>query len=513
VDEIAVMDIENEIKFEVSPRDLQKIAATRILQRNDGQPAKQKYLVSTYFDTPKQKLRQNGLSLRIRHVGKKRLQTIKTTSDGITFRRGEWERKLDNDEPDLRAARGTALHPLVSKKLKRDLKPIFATHVHRTVIPLRPRNGSRVEMALDEGHVRAGPKSTPLAEIELELKKGGVTDLFKAARVVAKLIPAKLALKSKSEQGYDLIADQPPQCVHAPRIVLQHEASLTEAFQVIGSSVLWHLAANEPAVEAGDPEGVHQMRVGVRRLRVTISVFAEMLRGKQTEKIKRDLKWLSGKLGPARDLDVFIQSKVKQLDWTKFPVPGSRELLSELVHRRAHAADSAKAAIATARYRFLIFNTLEWIDNGDWLRKSRQDKQHIKQFAADLFTLQTRKARKKSKHISRLDPRRRHKLRIATKKLRYAIYFFESIFDGANQKSLSRYKLCLKSLQDNLGALNDIAVHQKMATNIAAGKEGGALVAYAAGVVAGSERNEVGPLLIKATKAAHQLRQTKKFWT
>lgn len=238
------MDTENEIKFEVSPRDLQKLAATRILQGNGGEPANHKYLVSTYFDTPKQKLRQNGVSLRVRHVGKKRLQTIKTTSDGMSFRRGEWERTLNSDEPDLRAARGTALHPLISKKLKRDLKPIFATHVHRTLIPLRPRNGSCVELALDEGRVRVGQKSTPLAEVELELKKGGVTDLFKAARVVAKLVPAKLALRSKSQQGYDLIANQPPRCVQAPRIALQHDAHLTEAFQAIGNSVLWHLAAN-----------------------------------------------------------------------------------------------------------------------------------------------------------------------------------------------------------------------------------------------------------------------------
>lgn len=515
VDETAVMGTENEIKFEVTARGLQKLAATRILQRNDGQPAKHKYVVSTYFDTPKQKLRQNGVTLRVRKAGKKRLQTIKTISDGISFRRGEWERELDSNEPDLRSARGTPLHPLISKKLKRDLKPIFATHVHRTFIPLRPRNGSLVELALDEGDIRAGHKSMTLAEVELELKKGSATDLFKAARVIAKLVPFKLALKSKSQQGYDLIADQPPRCIHAPRISLRHDADLIEAFQAIGSSVLWHLAANEPAVVAGDPEGIHQMRIGVRRLRAAISIFAELLRSKQTDQTKRDLKWLSGKLGSVRDLDVFIQTKVKRFDAAELRIPGLPELISELVYRRALAADSTRNAIATARYRLLIFNTLEWIENGDWLKKSRQGDQQIKPFATHLFERRTSKARKKSKHIGRLDPRRRHKLRIAMKKLHYAIYFFESLFVGKRQKTLSRYKERLKSLQDNLGALNDIAVHQKLATNIAAGKEARApnLVAYAVGVVAGSERNDVEPLLINAKKVAHQLRQAKKFWT
>ena len=407
------------------------------------------------------------------------------------------------------------MHPLISKKLRRDLKPIFATHVHRTFLPIRSRNGSRVELALDEGHVRAGQKSTPLAEVELELKKGGVTDLFKAARVIAKLVPVKLALKSKSQHGYDLIADQPPVFVRAPRIALQQNANPTEAFQAIGRSVLWHIAANEPAVQAADPEGVHQMRVGVRRLRAAISVFAELLRSKQTEQIKHDLKWLAGKLGPVRDLDVFLQTRVKRLHKAEQPTRGLPELVSELVYRRDLAAQSAKDALATPRYRFLIFNLMEWIEKGNWLKKSHKGERHIRPFAADLFARRTRKARKNLRRISRLDPRRRHKLRIAMKKLRYAIYFFETLFEGASPKPLSRYKACLKSLQDNLGALNDLAVHQKMASSLANVEEGAApnLVAFAAGVIAGSMQNEVSPLLSKASKAARNLRQTEKFWT
>src|SRR5882757_10342018 len=162
------MGIESEVKFEASARDLRKLAAARIL-RTDGQLPRHKYLVSTYFDTPKLLLRKNGVSLRVRQAGKKRVQTIKTVNGGASLGRGEWEHKLQGDEPDLRAARGTALEPLLSGKLKRDLKrdlePIFATHVQRTLLPLRSGN-SQIELALDEGHVRAGQKSSPLAEVE-----------------------------------------------------------------------------------------------------------------------------------------------------------------------------------------------------------------------------------------------------------------------------------------------------------------------------------------------------------
>ena len=63
------MGIETEIKFEVSPGDLQKLASSRSLRPSDGQIAEHQHLVSTYFDTPDQLLRRNGISLRVRQVG------------------------------------------------------------------------------------------------------------------------------------------------------------------------------------------------------------------------------------------------------------------------------------------------------------------------------------------------------------------------------------------------------------------------------------------------------------
>jgi inorganic triphosphatase YgiF len=507
------MGIESEVRFEASPRDLRKLAAARILRRSNGALPRHKYLVSTYFDTPKLLLRKNGVSLRVRRTGKKRVQTIKTVNGGTSLSRGEWEHKLQSDEPDLRAARGTALKPLLSGKLKRNLEPIFATHVQRTFLPLRSGN-SRIELALDEGHIRAGQKSSPLAEVELELKKGTASDLFKAARRVAGLAPVKLALKSKSEHGYDLITDQPSRAFHASRIILRHDTSIAAAFQVIGRSVLRHIAANEPAVTAADPEGVHQMRVGVRRLRAAIAVFSELLDCKQTEQIKRELKWLAGKLGPVRDLDVFLKGKIELFEGSDCPTAGLPELKSELTYRRDIAAQSVKTAIATARYRLLVFNILEWIEDGKWLKRSH-GKRKIRTFAAGLFERRTGKARRKAKKAGEVDAHARHKLRIAIKKLRYALYFFETLYshDGS-AKALSRYKKHLKDLQDNLGALNDIAVHQKLAIKLAAGSGGPKpeLVSYAAGVIAGCERTEVQPILADVAKTARKLRRAKSFW-
>jgi inorganic triphosphatase YgiF len=117
---------ETELKFEVTPRDLRKLRGARVLRRK---PLKEEDLVSVYFDTPKHKLARNDVTLRVRHNGHNRLQTIKSGGLASSFRRGEWEHEIKRDVPNLGKARDTALEPLLTKKLKRRLKPVFETFI------------------------------------------------------------------------------------------------------------------------------------------------------------------------------------------------------------------------------------------------------------------------------------------------------------------------------------------------------------------------------------------------
>src|SRR3974377_2183380 len=302
-----IMGTETELKFDVAPQDLRKLKAAPALHRK---PAKEENLISVYFDTPKHKLARNGVSLRVRRNGDKRLQTVKFEGTNGSFRRGEWECEIKGNVPCLGKAAGTALAPLLINKLKRRLKPIFATNVHRTRIPVF-KNGSRIEVALDEGQVRAGRRSASISELELELKRGKAGDVFKLARELAKLVPAKLALKSKAERGYDLIEHKPAQAVRAEKTKLRRGTSTADAFRIIARLTLRHITANEPAVQRSDSEGVHQMRVGLRRLRAAISLFSELFGDKQTERIKSELNWLeTGELSPPRDPHVSEQGTV-----------------------------------------------------------------------------------------------------------------------------------------------------------------------------------------------------------
>jgi inorganic triphosphatase YgiF len=507
------MGNETELKFEVAPQDLRKLKSVRALHQ--GAP-KEENLVSVYFDTPKHKLAGNGVSLRVRHNGKKRLQTIKAEGLGGSFRRGEWQHEIKADTPNLQKAHGTPLAPLLSKKLKRKLKPIFKTRVHRISIPIR-KNRSRIEVALDSGQICAGRQSAPISELELELKRGRADDVFKLARKLTRLVPAKLSLKSKAERGYGLIDDAPVQAVRAEKIKLRRGISTAGAFRIIGRSILRQMTANESAVERMEPEGVHQMRVGLRRLRAAISLSSKLFGDEQTERIKSEFKWLTGELAPARDLDVYERGKVEPLRRAAPREPGMKELEAALTSRRATAFGRAKIAVDSQRYRSLLLDTLQWLEIGNWARRSRRyGVRPIEWFAADILARRTKKAIKKAKRLRQLVSRQRHKLRIAIKKLRYATDFFEFLFASRKaKKHLSRFKVRLEDLQDRLGALNDIEVHQKLAPKIAAGKAhtNGRARAFAAGIVSGREQSEIEPLLREAESDARKFAHIRPFWT
>src|SRR5499427_6342160 len=196
---------EIEIKLELSPANLPDLKKIPLLRTVKPSP-KAESQVSVYFDTNEQKLRKKGLMLRVRREGRQHTQTIKATANGWSVERDEWEAEIAGNEPDLDRAEGTVLEPLLTKKLRRGLKPVFETRVRRTVYPLAD-NGHAIALTVDQGTIDTGSRSLPLCEIELELERGDVAELFDVARELSHALPAQLALKSKSERGYELIDD------------------------------------------------------------------------------------------------------------------------------------------------------------------------------------------------------------------------------------------------------------------------------------------------------------------
>jgi CHAD domain-containing protein len=294
-----------------------------------------------------------------------------------------------------------------------------------------------------------------------------------------------------------------------------------EAFMTIGTSCLQHFAVNRAAVAAEVAEGVHQMRVGLRRLRAAMSFFKDLLHDNESARIRGELKWLLGELGQARDLDVLISESIEPLQQERVDGTALAALKTDLGHRRRTGFERAKEAVASDRYRQIVLDTALWIAGGAWsctsdpLLAGRRDRCAV-DFAAEEFARRDRKIRKKLKKLERLDPAQRHKLRIAAKKLRYADEFFAALYPrGAAKRRLKRHGKALKTLQSALGQLNDMHVHEKLAAVFVRSKRRTTKrleKAFAMGLISGKEHARAQSLLAAAAAAGTELRTVKPFW-
>lgn len=498
------MPAEVELKFGVSPAALRALDTAPWLKRMVSGPAKRQRLVSVYFDTRDRALREKGLSLRVRRSGDCFTQTVKGRG---TLIRPEWETEIDDARPQRDAARDTPLQAF-TKQWGR-LKPVFETDVARTAITARSGK-SRIEVAMDRGKVKTGQAATPIHEVELELKKGDVSALHRLARRVAAVTGAELELRSKAARGYALADDALAQPVRAQKIALPGDISAAEGFRAIAFSCLQHLSANRAAVIAGAPEGVHQMRVGLRRLRTALSLFQELIVGPDLAGIKKDLKWLGGELGPARDFDVFLRKSVTPMK--EEGVAEAAALETDLAVRRKRGLERARRMATGPRYRAILLKTALWLTGGHWavsedeLRRDRRTRP-LTDTARDILAARHGKVARKLSKLKKLDARHRHKLRIAVKKLRYAVGFFGSLY--GHGKARGRFTGRLEELQDALGRLNDIRVHQDFAAKATTLPR---REAFALGRITGQEHAVIADCVAVAAKAGARLRKQKIFW-
>ena len=180
-------------------------SAVRAAQ-GDARPAAEQpnrhHLTSIYFDTPDFALRNHGVTLRVRKSDTANLQTIKATGTDIV-QRDEWEDEIDGDRPKLSLARLTALAPLLSDDVEKELRPVFETIVERVVMPLR-FGRSDIELAFDRGRINTPDHHLSISEFEIELKDGDQLDMAMLARRFAKAFPVAYEARSKAERGYAL---------------------------------------------------------------------------------------------------------------------------------------------------------------------------------------------------------------------------------------------------------------------------------------------------------------------
>ena len=442
--------VETELKFQV-PAD----ARERVHRALATASARSISLRALYFDTPDRRLAGAGLALRLRKEGPQWVQTLKGRG-ASSFERIEHEVRLQ-------AQRGT---PVLDVSLHAEtplaqgladvlgdgagsLALVFQTDVTRTLRLVR-HQGAVVEVALDIGEIVAGPRRLPVCEIEFELKRGPVEGLLALASSWVQRHALWLDVRSKAEQG-----DRLARGLAAGAAVLSvwpkltHDMSGDAALRKIIAACLAQVLPNAADVAGGvgGPEHLHQLRVGLRRMRCALKVFGDVSDA-------TDAGWepalaeLFGALGAARDRDALAESLLPELQRVGAP-------LSELLPGPTDADPAATLQAAPSNQLWL---ELMGFAHG----ASERDAAALQPPQPDFIALLQPRLRRMRRQLksdaaafAQGDDAQRHRTRKRLKRLRYSLEFVASLY---KPRALKQCMARVRAAQEVLGRYNDLVV-------------------------------------------------------
>lgn len=410
---------------------------------------------ATYFDTPDHGLWKRGLSLRVREVGDKLVETVKReTAAGIEP--GEWESEAKSPLPDRAFLRKTPLADLIDEdQVEAALQQVFQVEVERAVVVISKQEAI-IECAIDAGHIEAKGAKLDLCELELGLKSGARQGLFDLARRICAQAPVRLSLIGNAERGYRLINGTWGRSAKGSKVRLDGSMTCRAAFQAIARTCVHDLNLNEAALETEDEvEAVHQARVAVRKLRAAITLFKPMLADAAFDQMRENLKWYAGLLGDARDLDVLQETQP--------------EFADRIEARRRDAHRAFSESLATAQSRSFVVDLVAWIDAGEWQREfSEIAEAPMPDFVAKRLRRRRKKLVSQGDDLESLDPGARHQVRIEAKKLRYMAEFFADVSSVVERpKRFKKFVAALEALQKALGHMHDREVGTNMVFELA----------------------------------------------
>jgi len=505
------VQIEQEIKFRLPEPSARKL--WRLTRRAGA--ARQRNVTSIYYDTAQDHLRRHGASLRLRRDGNRWLQTLKLeTAPAAGFSaRAEWELPARRGEleplrfprDEIMAATGLDLARLASR-----LRPRFETRFVRKSAAILIDGATRAEVSVDRGHVAAGERREAISELELELKAGEVESLLRFAGEIAAPLALEVEFESKAERGYRLAAGQEfPRPRKWRRPAIGALATPSEAFSLLFTAALAQAGANARGVVQGsDPEYLHQMRVGLRRLRSALRAFRALVPKRAAKPIEARLRNLVPSLGAGRDWDVFCEGLVRIASQEPERAPEMGRLLARARGRRAAARRRARQTAGSVKMQAFLLRALRWLSTRPWKERAGAAETSLARFAAESLGKLHRRTIKEAHEIDWGDAARRHQLRIRLKRLRYGCDFFAPSFAGA---LATPYLKRLVALQDILGDLNDIAVARGLLAKIAPRGSGTDLSAVATQVgraLTVRERTLVSSL----QPAWQELEKRRPFW-
>ncbi len=470
-----MITMEIELKLLLAPTDVAAFRRLALLRQFTTETPHSDKLCSTYFDTREFHLKAQSMELRVRRAGAVWVETLKAggqSSAGL-YQRHEWEARVDGPQPDLAAlavlvGAGSKWHKVLTKPaLAKGLAPIFDSVFRRTVWPLRLPHGALVELALDQGELRQGDLREPISEVELELKAGDPAALFDFGLQLQAKVALRVGNLSKSARGYALCAPQPMSAVTASSLELASDITVEQGFRAIVGNCVTQMQANEPGIMgSNDPESAHQMRIGMRRLHSALRLFDKWV--PFPEALQGELDWLTGALGAARDADVLADNtlvKVAQSCSKEAELSPLKEVASTIARVKRR---QAQTSVGSVRYSRLMLGIVAWLQSSRWhesLNESRREAlaAPLDKRAAKILVQRHQKLLESAKGLKDGSPEELHRMRIAAKKARYAMEFFQGRHPT---RRVERYINALTALQDALGWLNDAAVAEGLLRQI-----------------------------------------------
>ena len=470
---------EIEIKLAVPPGAVERLLAGGPLA--GARATGERRIESVYYDTRDRLLRRDGVALRVRRADAAAVQTIKTGAHAMA--RFERDDPLDRPEPSARFLReaGGERYRHVGDG---DLLPVFVSRIDRRTLETIV-GGGRIEIAIDRGTIEAAGRTEPVREIELELVAGAPADLYGLALALREREPLAIEPRAKSDRGYALAGGPPPPWRKAGPVGLDAAATLADGIAVAMAHCRDHWLANQcAAIHGADTEGVHQMRVAIRRLRAALDFFAPWLDANAAARPRRETGWLGKRLGAARDLDVLLADVVAPVLAAR---PGDRALLDleESARKARNAAyDRLRETMSGPRYADLVLSSGHWIALEGW-RRGREDAMARPLVDSARGALDSIHGRVVARDdgFDAMTAKERHGLRLDVKRLRYALQFVGPAFGDA-----TAHLQVLSRLQDLLGAANDVAFAERRIAAAASRASGGGKrrrLARAGGLVAG----------------------------
>ncbi len=460
------MAVETELKLRIAPEQLARLKRHPLLKKHQVTRPTTRRLHNIYYDTPKLELHRSAMALRLRRVGRQWLQTLKgggSVKAGM-HQRDEWEMPVRRAALDFSSAQTAEWKAYLPLRLRKKLLPVFTTDFSRNSRMLDWR-GAQIELCMDFGEVRTEHHSTPICELELELKSGAPERLFELALALLEIVPFELEQVSKAEQGYRLLMGYTDSPVKGVVPALAKNSTLAEALQTLIWSCLTHLQGNlRGATSSTDAEYLHQMRVALRRLRVVLRMAEKFRADESLSALSAEVAALCVALGKRREWDVFIAQTVQPMCARMAGHAGLQALLAISERQRAACYAELRSAQQAHERQRLIVRFALWM-NGDYWRLSPQSTlPSLQDFASGRLRKLAKRFAQSGLQLDSLDNERLHALRIVAKKLRYSAEFFAALYD---KKKTGSFLAALSEVQEVLGQINDVAVAHRLLDELA----------------------------------------------